>query len=217
MRKLDEKGSLLIPLVLVSTLLLAALAFGFWAFAGRQDYKNNAESKIDEAVKDAEAALTIEKDAEAAEAAKRPYVVYTSPSTFGTMKISHPRTWSVYADEGGTNGAGALKGYMHPGYVPAETSSINYALRFEVLSQQYDQVLRQFDGPVRQGRAAVSGYRLPEVANVSGVRIEGELTGLKQGVLILLPLRDKTIKLWTEGQQFRADFEEILKQFTFIP
>ncbi len=217
MLKLNEKGDLLIPLVLVATLLAGAIGFGIWAFMGRQDYKNNTDEKIAEAVRVAEDALSIKKDAEAAEAAKNPYTTYVGPAAFGTVSIAHPKTWGVYADERGT-GSEPLNGFMHPDYVPADSNSVNYALRFQVLEQPYDTVLKQYESMLKQGKVAAAGYRLPKVDSVAGSRLEGEITSTrKQGVLIILPLRDKTVKIWTEGDKFRADFEEILKQLTFVP
>lgn len=215
MRKLDEKGDLLLPLVAVIVLLLGSLGFAVWAFMGRQDYKNNTDEKISEAVAVAEQALTIKKDAEYAEAAKSPYVTYQGPGAFGTLTIPHPRTWSVYADQQGRSSQ-PVDGFMHPGFVSADENT-NYALRFQVIEQTYDAVLKTFDGAVKQGKVAVAGYSLPLVQSVLGSRLEGEVVSKKQGVMVLLPLRDKTIKFWTEGSEYGADFEEILKQFSFIP
>jgi hypothetical protein len=43
MRKLDEQGSFFLPFIITAVLLVSALAFGFWAFSGRSDYKNNVD------------------------------------------------------------------------------------------------------------------------------------------------------------------------------
>lgn len=215
MHKLNEKGELLIPLIVVGVLLLGSLAFGFWAFAGRQDYKNNTDQKIAEAVKAAEEVLTIKKDAEFAEEQKLPHTSYTGPAAYGTLDITYPKTWSVYVDEDGGNSQ-PLNGYMHPRYVMADGDS-SYALRFQVLGQAYDQALKQFESAVRQGKVSVAAYRLPKVESVAGSRLQGEVVSKKQGVMILMPLRDKTLKLWTEGSEYTSDFETILQNFTFIP
>jgi hypothetical protein len=215
MHKLDEKGDLLIPLVLVSVLLISSLAFGFWAFTGRQDYKNNVDKKIDEAVKIAEENLSVKKDAEFAEQYKLPNTTYQGPAAYGTLGITYPKTWSVYVDEDG-NDSKPLSGIMHPKFVPA-TSDTNYALRFEVLGKSYESELKSFESAVRGGRVTVAAYRLPKVESVLGSKITGEIQGKKQGVLILLPQRDKTIRIWTEGSEFRGDFEKVLESLTFVP
>lgn len=214
MRKRNQSGDLLIPLVLVSVCLLGAIGFGVWAFMGRQDYKNNVDLKIEEAVEVAEENLTIKKDAEFAEQYKLPNSTYTGPSALGTLKITYPKTWSVYADEN-SNSTASLKGFMHPRYVPAKDT--NYALRFEVLERNYDQVLKSFNSKVKAGKTKVSAYRLPKLKSILGSKLVGEIDSKKSGVIILLPLRDKTVKVWTEGNEFRGDFDKILESFTFVP
>lgn len=216
MHKLNEEGSLLVPLVAVSVVLTFALGFGLWAFAGRQDYKNNVDAKIQNAVEAANETLAAEKDAEFAEREKSPFVTYAGSATFGTLTITYPRTWSAYIDESG-KGSAPLSGYLHPRFVPATNSETNFAFRFEVVDTAYDSVLKTFDAGTKTGKVKVSGYRAPKVDSVLGARIEGEIVARKQGVLVLLPIRDKTIKVWTEGQEFRTDFTAILETLSFIP
>lgn len=215
MHKLNEKGDLLIPLILVIVLLLGSLGFGVWAYLGRQDYKNNVDQKISEAVQVAEENLSIKKDAEFAEQYKLPNDIYQSPSAFGSLKITYPKTWSVYADENGNNNR-PLSGYMHPKYVPGNRET-NFALRFELIGKSYESELKTYASLSRAGRTSIKGYRFPKVDSVLGSRLTGEIEGKKTGVLILMPLRDKTIRIWTEGSEFRKDFEKILEEFTFVP
>ena len=215
MVKLNQRGGLLVPLIIISGLLVGSLAFGFWAYAGRQDYKNNADAKVTEAVASAEEALAAKKDAEFAEQSKSPYATFQGPAAYGTLKIAHPKTWSVYVNEK-DNSSQPLDGFMHPGYVPAG-NEVNFALRFQVVGQSYDQVLKSFDSSVRQGRVQAAAYRLPQVSSALGTKLQGEIISKKQGVLVVLPLRDKTVKIWTEGSEYRGDFDKILQEFTFIP
>jgi uncharacterized protein HemX len=62
-----------IPLIIVSLLLVAALAFGIWAFGGRQDYKNNVDKKIAAAVAEAKKEQATQLQAQFEEQAKSPY------------------------------------------------------------------------------------------------------------------------------------------------
>lgn len=214
MHKLDQKGELLIPLVLVSVLLLGALGFGIWAFMGRQDYKNNVDQKIVEAVEVAEENLTIKKDAEFAESYKLPYTTYRGPAAFGTITIQYPKTWSNYVDE--QNNGTPVDGYMQPGYVSANEDT-NYALRYQVVNRQYDQEVKGIESRVKNGTAKTSAYRLPKLESVLGIKVVGEIDNRNTGTMIMMPLRDKTIKVWTEGEEFTNDFEAILKELTFVP
>lgn len=210
-----KDNKFLIPFVVACVVLIFSIVFGVWAFMGRQDYKNNVDQKIDEAVEVAEDNLSVKKDAEFVEAYKSPFALYKGPAAFGTLAITYPRTWSNYVEE--STGGTAVDGYMHPGYVPANTTDTNLALRYQVIERQYEQEIKSVDARVKQGRAKVVAYRAPKQESVLGIKTEGEIDGRKQGVMVLLPLRDKTIKIWTEGNEFRNDFENILKELTFVP
>ncbi len=216
MHKLDEEGSLLIPLIMVVLLLLGSIGFGAWAFAGRQDYKDNVDAKIAEAVEASEEIVSLEKEAEFTEREKSPYKTYQGPSALGTLTVTYPKTWSAYIEEG-RSGNTELTGYLHPNFVPDTRGETSYALRFEVVGQSYDQVLKAFDSPVKAGRASVGAYRAPKVQQALGAYITGEIASKKEGQMVLFPVRDKTIKIWTEGQTFRGDFATVLEQVTFIP
>lgn len=215
MHKLDQKGSLLIPLIISVTLLLGSLAFGVWAFMGRQDYKNNVEQKIGEAIATAEENLAIEKDAEFAEQYKLPNLTYTGPSFLGTLKFDYPKTWSAYINDTGA-GTEPLNGFMHPVFVPAVNDKVNIALRFQVVDRTYEDELKTHQGNIAMGNTSMTPYRLPKVDSVLGARLNGQLAQ-KQGDMILLPLRDKTLKVWTEGSDYQSDFNRLLETLTFIP
>jgi hypothetical protein len=215
----NERGSIaLIAALGVSVVLfIAAAAFGLWAFASRQDYKDNADKKIGAAVEVAKQQTATAKDKEFVEKEKSPVKGYTAPETFGKLNFQYPKNWSAYVDEKGSSGQG-LDGYFHPNFVPGLQSGTNFALRVQVVSAAYDQVLRQFDSGVKSGAVRVSPYQPSKVANVVGARVDGQIDPKKQGSLVILPLRDKTIKIWTESDQFQGDFNNtVLANLTFVP
>ena len=47
----------------------------------------------------------------------------------------------------------------------------------------------------------VAPFAAAKVPSVVGVRVDGQINSLKTGTMIVLPLRDKTIELWTEAQE----------------
>lgn len=208
------RSPLLIPLIIVVVLLLVSFGFGVWAFMGRQDYKNNVDEKVSQAVAVAEENLTIKKDAEFAESYKLPYTTFRGPAAFGTLTIQYPKTWSNYVDGRGNT---PVDGYMQPNYVSSNNNETNYALRYQVVERHYDEEIKQFDSRVKNGRVTAAAYRLPTQDSILGLRVEGELDSRKSGVMVVLPLRDKTVKVWTEGAEFRSDFEKILQELTFVP
>lgn len=217
MHKLNENGSLVAPLVITIVLLLGSLGFAGWAYVGRQDFKDNVDKKIDAAVVVARQEEATQKDTEFTEKEKSPFKTYTGPVTFGSIAIIYPKTWSSHVIENSKNAA-PIAGFFHPDYVPDVAGATAFAFRLEVVNTPYDQVLKTFDATVKTGKTKVSAYRAPKVESVLGSRIEGELSAKKEGEMVLLPLRDKTIKLWTEGSEFRSDFTSIiLANLTFTP
>lgn len=209
---------LLVPLILVLLFFLAAAAFGYWAFTGRQDYKNNVDQKITAAVTQAISTEDAKKDAQFAQDAKQPLKTYSGPEQYGAVQLSFPKTWSGYVDDTG-NGAAVVDGYFYPGTVPAlNDQNSSFALRLQVVSQSYADVMRAYSSYVTAGKGTINPYALPKLPKVVGVRIDGQIANQKQGSLVILPLRDKTVEIWTEAPSFVPDFNSnILPNFTFSP
>lgn len=218
---MDQRGrinSLLISLIACGLLLLATLAFGAWAYSGRQDYKDNSDQKVAAAVEQAITKTRQEEAEKFAEEAKNPLKAYSGPSQFGGVKIQFPKTWSTYVinKDGGNT---PISWYFHPNIVPDTSNRDNaYALRVEVVDQTYDRTLGRFNSAAEQGDVTVQPYSLPKVPGVIGSRINGEVENDKQGSMILLPLRNLTLKVWTESPDYLNDFNDIiLKGATFSP
>lgn len=218
-RRLNEAGSLILPFIVVFLLLLGSLGFAAWAFAGRQDFKNNVDVKIAVAVKKAVAAEGVRKDAEAAEAAKSPLKNYKGPETFASVSFDYPRTWSAYVSEVGT-GNTPINGYFNPNFVPDLTSvGVAWALRVQVINTSYAQLLKGFDNNVKNGKVTATPFRAAKVPDTLGTILTGTITSNnKTGTLVLVPVRDKTIEIWTEGTDYANDFNNtILPSFSFEP
>lgn len=217
MTKTDEQGSLLVPFILALLLFFAAAGFGVWAYMSRQDYKNNTGQKVAAAVAVAKRETSSAKDNEFVAKEKLPLKTYNGPAAYGSLSLQYPKTWSAYVIEGMTSSQ-AVDGYFHPGFVPDITGTTAFALRIQVTADSYDQELAQYDVLTKNGQVKASPYQLPRVATVSGVRIDGAISNNKTGSIVLLPLRDKTLKIWTESNSFVDDFNNnILPNLTFSP
>ncbi len=216
----DQRGTmnvLLIPLILVVLLLIGAIGFGAWAFSERQDYKNNTDTKITAAVEVAKQQTASEKDNEFLEKEKEPLKEYVGSDVVGTLALKYPKTWSAYIEEKEASNT-PLDGYFHPNYVPASGDEIAYALRVQVISSSYESEVKQLENEAKKGSISVEPYQATNVTSVLGLRVDGEISKGKQGSMVLLPLRDKTIKIWTESEHFINDFDEIiLENLNFIP
>ena len=220
MKSNDQRGNVDIWLVgffVVLVLFFGTLGFGIWAFSGRQNYKNNVDGLIADAVAQAEQATSDRKDKEFVEKEKEPYRDYISPSAYGSVDIKYPKTWSAYVDESG-RGNIPVDGYFNPATVPGTTTNANYAIRTQVINTQYAQNIKQFDSALKNGKVKISPYSAPKVSSVVGIRVEGEIANAKQGSMIILPMRDKTLRVWTESVQFVGDLDKIvLANLVFVP
>lgn len=207
-----------ISLIAVSVLLAGSLGFGTWAFLSRQDYKNNSDQKAEKAADERQKAT---EDADAikyAEAAKNPLTTHKGSDQYGGVTVQYPKTWSGYVNESGT-GSFPVDDYFHPAVVPDISNRDNsYALRIQVEDKKYDAVVKGYLNDVEQKRLTAAPYALPKVPNTVGTRLDGEIAQNKQGSLIILPVRNMTLKIWVESPSYAADFNNIiLPNITFSP
>lgn len=223
----DERGFALsiIAIVLLFILLMASAGFGYWAFHSRNDYKNNVDQKISVATEKAQAAQKAKLDSDYAEKEKSPNKVYKGPLSYGTVNFNYPKSWSAYVDE--SNGPEPVNGYFHPDVVPSVQSPTAFALRVELVARDYSSTLREFDSQIKLGKVNAKAYIPPKMVNISnvtpGTRLDGTISRDsqgkdQQGSMIVIKVRDKTLKIYTESTSFLSDFDNIiLATLTFIP
>jgi hypothetical protein len=220
--KMGERGSvdaLLVPMIVLAVLFVAAAAFAVWAFAGRQDYKNNSDAKAAAAVAADKEVVQAADARQYAEAAKSPLKTYIGPDAYGAVHIGYPKTWSAYIDT--SNTGKPLDAYFHADYVPALASKQTYQLRVQVVGQSYSSEINRYSGKVKQGLVTATPYSLPKVSSVVGVQLSGQILASSQtagGSMVLLPVRDKTLEVWTESNDYLPDFTTyILPNLSFSP
>jgi hypothetical protein len=215
-----------IPLwfILVFTVAVLALigsgVFGFWAFSNMKDYKENCDEISATAVEQAKEEQKTQLEAQFAEAEKSPLKSYTSPSQFGSVKIVYPKTWSAYISEQ-SDGNTPVDGYFYPDFVPGVDSSekANYSLRVQVLNNSYGDETRTFESSIEKGELKAEPFAPEQVEGATaGLRLNGQITKDNKGAMIVVPLRDKVLKIWTEDEGKIADFNNIvLKNLTYSP
>jgi hypothetical protein len=225
MQKQNQVGSTSVVLaVLFGVLFLAAAGFAGWAFMGRQDYKNNSDQKSAHAVEVAKKAQAQQLQQKFDEDYKNPNKSYKGPISFGTVSFNYPKTWSAYVDE--NSSAAPINGYFHPDKVPSTQSGSAYALRAELVNISYSQVVQQYSGNIKQGKLKAAAYVPPKMVGVTnvqpGTRLDGIVsqsqTGQHTGAMVIVQVRDKTLKIYTESPNFIADFNNIvLPSLTYVP
>lgn len=220
MKRLNTSGvidPLLIPLILTTVMLLGAGSFAIWAFLGRQDYKNHTDQKVAAAVEVAKKETAAAKDNEFIEKEKLPLKDYNGPADYGSVVIKYPKTWSAYVDEKDA-GLTPIDGYFHKIFVPGTQSNANFALRLQVVQADYANELHRYESNIKSGKLKAVPYVPAKVQSATGVRLSGDIEPTRKGTLVMVPLRDKVLKLWTYGDEFAADFDNIiLLNYSFQP
>jgi hypothetical protein len=225
MLKTNQKGFTSVALaVAFGVLFVAASSFAAWSFMGRQDYKNNSDKKSAAAVESAKKAQAKELQEKFDEDYKKPNKTYKGPEAYGSISFDYPKTWSGYVSE--NSGSEPINGYFHPDIVPVVGGNTAYALRAELVNSAYAQVLQGYSSDIKSGKLKASAYVPPKMttaANVQpGTRLDGVVnrvqSGEQKGSLVLLQVRDKTLKIYTESTNFSPDFNNtVLPSLTYLP
>lgn len=206
---------LLVSFIFVLLLFIAAASAAVWAYSSQQDYKNNFDVKVQKAVSDAVTKAQIAKDAEYAEKDKSPLKEYDGPEAYGSIVIKYPKTWSAFVSEG-QNDTTPVDGYFYPNFVPGGAKA--YALRVQVVNANYDAIVQQQNDSVKAGKTTATAFRPTLVNSQLGIKFDGDLPGQKHGSMVVVKIRDKTLVIWTEADQFTHDFNSlILPNFSFSP
>ncbi len=212
----SERGQidpLVIPLVISVILILGLAGFGLWSYVSYVDQRDNVDETVAAAVVKAEAAKTVELEAEFEAREKIPNKTYQANNTVGSIFITYPKTWSGYIDEE-TTGSTPLDAYFHPDFVP-DSSNVAYALRVTVEERDYNREVEGYQKDVERGDLTVAPIT---ISGENGLRFDGEIDNDIFGAIVLLPLRDKTIKIWTESEVYLDDLTEtVLENLTYEP
>lgn len=207
--------------VILSILLIMALVFAYWAYSGRQDYKNNSDQKVTVAVTKAKDEQKKTLEAQFEEREKSPYKSYSTPVQFGTVKIVYSKMWSSYIIEQVSGSGVVINSYFYPDFVPnvGANNKTNYSLRFQVIDSPYNTEITKYANLVKQGKLKSTPYVPEQVKGATvGVKLDGQLEQNKSGSMVVLPLRDKTLKIWTESEAAINDFNNIvLKNLSYTP
>lgn len=216
----DQRGvaaGVVLGFVVLGVLCVGFMALSAWAVGERSTYKNKSDQLVASAIEANTTEVKARLEKEFAEKEKSPLETFVGPEEYGSIRVVHPKTWSIYAVKG--DGSNPLDVYMDQGVVQSvDAEGATYALRLEVVDTSYASTLQSISSGVANGQTKVSPYKLPKNSKIIGSRIEGQLEDQKKGVLVVLPLRDKTIKIWTEGDKYKTDFDDIvMKNLTFVP
>ncbi len=214
---LPKRFNLNLPVILAAIMLVVAIALGILAIIYIQKF-NSAQVNVNQNRTEAAAIAREEQkqvDEKAfAEREKEPYRSYQAPGVLGAIKAEFPKTWNVYAEEDEAS-TSQLNVFMAPDVVkPPKSTSEPYSFRIRLERKLYADVLLTYQRDIDQGKLTAKNVT---VSGITGTRMEGQIDAQRTGVLTLLPIRDKTLYLWTESNNFVEDYNRIIERMSVSP
>lgn len=195
---------LLISTIVLAVFLMATSIFSVWAFVSYLDYKNNTQPKIDGAVAEARQIQKDEDEKAFLEREKQPVRQLVSPSDVGSVTIDYPKTWSVYVDAAAK---GLYIAYLHPGAVHPISNRTPYAVKILVEPKPYEQILKTYASLIKNGSLKASPI---SIKGENGTRLDGTFANKFRGSVVIFKVRDKTLRVFTESDTFRPDYNGII-------
>ena len=188
-------------------LFLIAGSLAIWAYMQYSHEKNNVDSKVAIEVAKGKGEQAEIDQKKFSEEAKNPRIEFVGPSEYGRVSFMYPKTWSVYIENDGSN-RGDYKAYLNPVAVPsASNKASRFALRLEIINKNLDTVLNDYQSRLKKGELTSSST---EFNGISATRIDGTFEKELRGSVVLMKVRDKTIRFSTDADTFKPDFQTIL-------
>ena len=206
--------SFIVAIVFALTTIGAAGAF-IWAYLEKNHYENDTAAIVAEAVSQAKDEQHEEDKANFEIEYQKPYIKFLAPRDFGAVEFEYPKTWSAYNSKSDRT---SYDVYFYPTMVPAINSDTPYALRLEVSTRSYDEVLKTFSSQVTDGSLKATPVKIAK-DKYDGMRFDGALSkSITNGSAVVFKVRDKTLVLQTDSADFVKQFNEvILPSLTFLP
>ncbi len=99
--------------------------------------------------------------------------------------------------------------------VPPIIKGQKFALRMTIDPQPYEKVLEKYESVIKKGGLRSSTV---QVSGYNGNRLDGNFDDETKGAAVVFKVRDKTLILQTDSEQFVPDFDSIiLKSLSFQP
>jgi hypothetical protein len=208
-----RKGAVVETIILALVCIVAATFIGLfvWKYLEWEEASTNLEGQINEAVGIEVYKETTRLEANFAEREKQPNLEFAGPDDYGRLSFLYPRTWSVYIAKDASRG-GDYEAYLNPVEVPPVSAASINALRVVIYTRAYDEVLKQFEGQVKNGKLRVGTFELG--ADV-WTRYDGEFANGIVGSAIFIRIRDKTAMIRTDAEIFLDDFNTLIQTLRY--
>ncbi len=156
-------------------------------------------------------------DAANIKANQEPYRTYTAEPVNGGFQLQIPKNWSLYA---GNNTSPQIQLNLaanpHVVVVNGEQSGNNaYGFHLQLRKASATSINKGFGASLKKKILTSKGVT---VSGIAGTRYEGVIDQQRHnGVVVVLPVRDKTLVISVENPQYLNEFEKILSTAKIIP
>lgn len=218
---METGGRVNLHIVLTIFLGLGMLLFGVLAvLAYNHDATSTANINQTVAKAKSEAAAKQKKaDDEANRIANElPYRTYTALPVDGGFSLKIPKSWSIYAAHGSDSAVTQLDLMADLDVVNNNLASkaLNtHAFRLQLLNKTQTTVIRSYDDKIK--KKEVSSKTI-QVSGINATWLEGSIDDQRHnGVVVILPVRDKTMVINTDSRDFLTEFNQILAEAKINP
>ena len=209
-RDKSERGSVngwMVGTIGCLILFLIAGSLAIWAYMQYSREKSSVDSKVAIEVAEGRRKQAEYDQGQCLEQAKSQRIEFVGPTEYGRVSFLYPKIWSVYIANDGSD-RGDYKAYFHPISVPPITNkNSRFALRLEIINKNMDTVLNDYQSRLKKGELTSSST---EFNGISATRIDGTFEKELRGSVVLMKVRDKTIRFSTDADTFKPDFQTIL-------
>jgi Flp pilus assembly protein TadG len=207
-------------LILTIFLFIGMLLFGALAVIAYND-SQTIHQTLDErtaAAKSAASEAQKKIDDEANRKANElPYKTYSAAAIDGGFQIQIPKSWSIYVGRN-TTGATQLDLLANPDEVTVnlQTGGINtQALDVTLYRRSQQDVVKGYNDKIKAKKLSSKGIT---VSGISGTWLEGSIDDQRHtGVVVIIPVRDKTMVFSTEDMKYIDEFKKILDSAKIVP
>lgn len=213
-KKTNDYGAVsgsLIAIITLSVLLIGMASFAIWSFVNYNEQKTDVDGKIALAEAEAKRSQAEEDEKKFAEREKNPNRIFVGPEDYGRLTFNYPKTWSAFVERDAARG-GSFVAYLHKDVIQPISSNQQYMLRVQIDSSSYDEAIGRYESRVEKGQLKSS------TASFNGntaARFDGSFNDNIRGAAIVFKLRDKTVTLQTDADQFKPDFDAIVQTIDF--
>lgn len=214
-----QAGQASLHMILTIFLGFGMVLFGILAVVAYSD-SNKIHATLDQRLKTATEDATKKQKAVDAEAyrkaAELPFRAYIAGVVDGGFTLQVPKDWSIYAQHGQLNAAVQLDLMINPANVDFNVGGVNtLAFHLKIVKMQLPDVVKTYDEKIKKKQVAGSGIT---VSGISATKLEGTIDDQRHnGVVILFPIRDKTMIISTDSHNYITEFNQIVATAHIIP